>query len=656
MTVDKLAVLDSLGAIAVVVDRQGSIVNWTHGFRELAARPPNKLSGHLLWELASPDDRDSLQKVLIETVKHREPRRVDAGMLTRSGERRIAWSFSFVSVAGDYSIVAWGIDVTATVAPMSEIHGRLAACEQELSAIYDNVPGILFYIAIEPDGDFRFKSMSRAGFVATGEPFVGSLVRDVIPQPSHDMVLNNYREAIRSGQTVRWEEVSVYPAGRRVGEVAVTPLYDANGVATHLIGIVHDITERKSFEESLRENEAELRKAHDTLERRVRDRTAELETRNAQLRRLASDLILAEQRAREGLAKTLHDHFQQLLFSATVTLDRAARRDPDSDGGGLLQKVRGYINEALEAARTLSVDLFSPRLHDGGLPAAVEWLAKRTQQQYGVTVKVTADAQANPKAKDVRILVFESVRELLFNAVKHARVDQVDIDLRLGPGDTILLRVTDKGVGFDPAAVLHHQRQAGLGLFSIQERLTFLGGRLDIQSAPGKGARFSLIIPRGDLPQLAPVTAPTDGVVRRERVVLKDSAGGVAKPLRILIADDHAVVRAGLRELFSERPELQVVGEAANGVEAISQAIALQPEVIVMDVSMPQMDGIEATRQIHDNLPHIRIVGLSTYDDENVERAMREAGATAYFKKNEGSDRLLDYLRSFRAKAKGAAL
>src|SRR5215470_17149749 len=114
----------------------------------------------------------------------------------------------------------------------------LGAREEELAAIYENVPGIVFYIAVEPDGEFRFSSVSRDFLAATGlsrEQVVGSLVRDVIPPPSRDMVLNHYREAIRSGQTVRWEEVSVYPAGRKCGEVAVTPLYEAAGAATHLI-------------------------------------------------------------------------------------------------------------------------------------------------------------------------------------------------------------------------------------------------------------------------------------------------------------------------------------------------------------------------------------------------------------------------------------
>jgi PAS domain S-box-containing protein len=129
---------------------------------------------------------------------------------------------------------------------------HLRTREEELSAIYDNVPGIVFYIAVEPGGEFRFLSVSRDFLLVTGltrQQVVGCRVRDVIPPPSRDLVLNHYREAIRSGQPVRWEEESVYPAGRRYGEVAVTPLYHSSGVATHPIGIVHDITDRKRMEE-----------------------------------------------------------------------------------------------------------------------------------------------------------------------------------------------------------------------------------------------------------------------------------------------------------------------------------------------------------------------------------------------------------------------
>jgi PAS domain S-box-containing protein len=137
---------------------------------------------------------------------------------------------------------------------MDNLAMLLHAREEELFAIYDKIPGILFYISIEPGGEFRFLSVSRDFLVATGltrQQVVGSLVRDVIPPPSCAMVLNHYREAIRSGRPARWEEESVYPAGRRYGEVSVTPLYGPSGVATHLIGIVHDITGRKRMEEQL---------------------------------------------------------------------------------------------------------------------------------------------------------------------------------------------------------------------------------------------------------------------------------------------------------------------------------------------------------------------------------------------------------------------
>jgi len=141
MTVE-LTFLDSLGAIAVVIDPQGTILEWTHGFHELTGQLPYELSGRPLWELVSPNDQDGLRQALIDTVNDRKSRRVDAVMMNaRFGERRIAWSCSLVSSAGDDSIVVWGIDVTATVGSsdavaMSEVQSKLAAREHELSWIY----------------------------------------------------------------------------------------------------------------------------------------------------------------------------------------------------------------------------------------------------------------------------------------------------------------------------------------------------------------------------------------------------------------------------------------------------------------------------------------------------------------------------------------
>jgi PAS domain S-box-containing protein len=430
---------------------------------------------------------------------------------------------------------------------------------------------------------------------------------------------------------------------------------DVHGQILQLNGLELDVTERRRAEEALqtRRDEERDRARQKQAEMALRQSHSELQQRALQLRRLASDLTLAEHHAREELAKTLHDGLQQLLFSAAMALDRAVSSNSHADWAALLQRARSDMNEAMEAARTLSMNLFPPMLNIGGLPVALEWLAKRMQKQYGVVVNLTAAPEANPRTRDARILLFEAVRELLFNAVKHAHVDQVDVKLEVGRDDAIHIQVSDEGIGFDPVVTLHHRQdeQVGLGLFSIEERLALFGGRLDIQSSPGKGARFRLTLEQSNLAAGAPEERRDDGGWRE--LLGFDSTAVTSKPLRILISDDHVVARAGLRELFSERPGLWVVGEAANGVEAISQAMVLRPDVIVMDASMPLMNGIVATREIRTALPHVQIVGLSTHDDEFIERSMREAGAEAYFSKNDGADRLLDYLLAVRTQAKG---
>src|SRR4029079_17231733 len=119
----------------------------------------------------------------------------------------------------------------------------------------------------------------------------------------------------------------------------------------------------------------------------------------------------------------------------------------------LLVRAKGHLDQASAAARSLSLELFPPALHLVGLPAALTWLAQRTRSQYGLEVQVSADPLANSDRKDVRTLLFESVRELLFNAVKHARVDRVTIDLSLDQNDALCITVADGGIGFDPAGL-----------------------------------------------------------------------------------------------------------------------------------------------------------------------------------------------------------
>jgi DNA-binding NarL/FixJ family response regulator len=115
---------------------------------------------------------------------------------------------------------------------------------------------------------------------------------------------------------------------------------------------------------------------------------------------------------------------------------------------------------------------------------------------------------------------------------------------------------------------------------------------------------------------------------------------GVA--IRVLFADDHKVLRQGLIKILSGQPNIKVVGEAVNGLEAVQLARQLKPDVIVMDVSMPEMDGIEATRRIKSELPDIRVIGLSMHADEHISQLMRDAGAEAFVAKTASSAELLE--------------
>jgi chemotaxis protein methyltransferase CheR len=145
----------------------------------------------------------------------------------------------------------------------------LRKSEKRLSLIYDSIADILFYIKVEPDDRFRFLSVNDAFLTATGltrDQIVGKRVDEVIPEPSIHLVLNNYKRAIKENRIVRWEETSVYPSGEIVGAVSIAPIMDEQGICTHLVGSVHDITESRKAEEEVRQAYDEIRVLKDQLQ------------------------------------------------------------------------------------------------------------------------------------------------------------------------------------------------------------------------------------------------------------------------------------------------------------------------------------------------------------------------------------------------------
>jgi two-component system, NarL family, response regulator NreC len=118
------------------------------------------------------------------------------------------------------------------------------------------------------------------------------------------------------------------------------------------------------------------------------------------------------------------------------------------------------------------------------------------------------------------------------------------------------------------------------------------------------------------------------------------------KRTRILLVDDHAVVRQGFKMILSAQPDMEIVGEAGNGREAVELAGQLKPDVVLMDVAMPELNGIEATRRLVAQDPHIRVIALSMHKDNVYVREILRAGARGYLLKDSGAGDLVTAIRA----------
>jgi CheY-like chemotaxis protein len=172
-----------------------------------------------------------------------------------------------------------------------------------------------------------------------------------------------------------------------------------------------------------------------------------------------------------------------------------------------------------------------------------------------------------------------------------------------------------------------------------------MGGRLNIQSSPGRGSHFLIVVPLSRA--LKPTPSPPDKAssTQHTETTIPRQDRPVSSTIRVLIADDHAVMRQGLSISLSQEPDIVIVGEAVDGKMALEKARNLRPDVVLMDLGMPQMNGIEATKRIHSELPKVRVIGLSMFGEEERANAMFQAGAVAYLSKSCSVDALTATIR-----------
>jgi signal transduction histidine kinase len=231
----------------------------------------------------------------------------------------------------------------------------------------------------------------------------------------------------------------------------------------------------------------------DVTERRVAE--DEIRQNQTQLRSLALALAMAEEKERRQLATRLHDSVGQMLAVSNMRLGELLTKVPSGEMADMVREIRELTRETIETTRSLTFDLSPPILYGVGLTAAVQWLGDRLSAKHDIGFKLYTFPRCGRVDEQTRVLVFQIIRELLFNVVKHASAANVQVYLA-GNQDSIHVAIEDDGIGFDTRLITQRRDDApGFGLFSIQERLNHIGGELAVHSGAGQGTVVSFFVP-----------------------------------------------------------------------------------------------------------------------------------------------------------------
>lgn len=359
------------------------------------------------------------------------------------------------------------------------------------------------------------------------------------------------------------------------------------------------------------------------------------------LRQLSARLLKLQDEERRRIARDLHDTTGQKIAVLSMTLDRLAKLVDTRkvDVKDALTESREVVGKIGEEIRTLSYLLHPPLLDECGLASAVLWYAEGFKKRSGIHLNVSIDEELVRLTTDAETALFRVLQESLTNVHRYSGSPSAEIRI-FQSASKVHLEIIDHGKGVKAGM----ERPAfagaptlGVGIPGMRERIRQLGGQLEIEFS-NEGTRVYASLPTEAF------TEESEPFRDKENF----QANARQRPMvrrRILIADDHEVMRRGVRGLVESQEEWSVCGEAIEGNEAISKTRELHPDLLILDVSMPGLSGIEAALQILKDDPNMKILFFTMYDSPQMMREISNVGAWGYVAKARAGNDLVDAVR-----------
>ena len=376
-----------------------------------------------------------------------------------------------------------------------------------------------------------------------------------------------------------------------------------------------------------------------------------LKSNEESLRQLSARLLQIQDEERRHIARDLHDVTgQKLAFQAMALSGVLGRHSSnlDADAQQALSESLLLNKEVSAEIRTLSYLLHPPLLDELGLSSAARWYAAGFTKRTGIPIDVEIAPGLKRLSPDAEVAIFRVLQESLTNVHRYSNTMKARVSIHTTDRE-IRVEIEDFGLGIEPARSKSARKgvqRLGVGIQGMTERIRQLGGRLEITSKPNRGTLVSATIPLSSSRVSAtgrPVSdrGPSISFVQNEEPASRDS-----QRKRILIADDHEMLRRGLRNTFQNEADLEICGEAVDGQDAIDKVKQLNPDLVILDINMPVLSGLVTVRQILRHRPEIKVVVFSVHDSDRTVQELRAAGAHAFLSKGEEAQALLRVVRA----------